>query len=93
MANPWLHVFVYMTDVSWVLQVLHLIAKFFDIKAGVDLNNKVIGFVGERMQFRVPYPVILPMDNAWKWRKGGGQGGYVSCGSEKFEAMLDDTQQ
>jgi hypothetical protein len=50
--GPYLHIFVYMTEESPMLQVMHSIAKFFYIEAGIDLNNKIFGFVGDRTQYR-----------------------------------------
>lgn len=66
-GGPQLHILVYMTEESPFLQVMHSIARFFDIEAGVDVNNKTFGFVGDRTQYREPYPVILPVQNAWRW--------------------------
>jgi hypothetical protein len=66
-ATPNLDVFVYMAGKSPFLQVIHSIAKFFDRSAGQEINNWVIGFVGERTKFRDPHPVILPVRNAWAW--------------------------
>lgn len=66
-ATQNLDVFVYMADKSPFLQVVHSIAKFFDRRAGPEINNSVIGFVGERTQFRDPHPVILPVRNTWAW--------------------------
>jgi hypothetical protein len=46
-ATQNLDVFVYMTDKLPFLQVVHSIAKFFDRRAGPDINNSIIGFVGK----------------------------------------------
>jgi hypothetical protein len=54
-----------MADKSLMLQVMHSITKFFNLDLGAQLNNKVFRFVAEQTQFRVPYPVILMVQNAW----------------------------
>jgi hypothetical protein len=56
-----------MADKFPFLQVIHSIGKFFDRRAGQEINNSVIGFVGERTKFWDPHPVILPVRNAWAW--------------------------
>ena len=59
--------FICMMKKSTFLQVLHSIAKFFDRRAGQDLNNTVVGFVGERTRYQGPHLVILPVRNTWAW--------------------------
>ena len=64
-ATPNLDLFIYMTEKLQFLQVVHSIAKFFDQQAGEDLNNSVVGFVGEQTKYRNPHPVILPPKSTW----------------------------
>jgi hypothetical protein len=85
-GGPALHIFVYMTEESPLLQVMHSIARFFDIEAGSDLNNKTFGFVGDRTQYREPYPVILPVQNAWRWGEVT-----VALDKEKASSFYDST--
>jgi hypothetical protein len=59
--------FIYMTEKSPFLQVIHSIAKFFDCRAGQDLNNAIIGFIGDRNQYCDPHPMILLVHNSWAW--------------------------
>jgi hypothetical protein len=66
-GGPQLHIFVYMMEESPFIQVMHSIARFFDIEAGVDVNNKTFGFVSDHTQYREPYPVILPVQNVRRW--------------------------
>ena len=59
-VTPNFDVFVYMANRSPFLQVINLIAKFFNHRAGQEVNNMVIAFMGKRTKFCNPRPVILP---------------------------------
>ncbi|KAL3794187.1 hypothetical protein HJC23_012894 [Cyclotella cryptica] len=45
-GGPNLHVFVFMTEDSPILQVMHSIAKFFDIEAGETSTTRLLASLG-----------------------------------------------
>jgi hypothetical protein len=47
---------------------LHSPARFFDLDAAVELQGKVVSFVGDRTAFSQPHPVSLPDRDAWEWK-------------------------
>jgi hypothetical protein len=53
-----LDLFIFMMKKSPYLQVLPSIAKFFDRRVGPDLNNSIVGFLGECTKYHDPHPVV-----------------------------------
>ena len=49
------------------IQLAHSISKFVHVTATNDINNKVIGFVGNRDEDLEPYAVVLQEQKTWEF--------------------------
>ena len=47
------------------IQLAHSISKFVHATATNDINNKVIGFIGDKDEDLKPYAVVLQDQKAW----------------------------
>ena len=47
------------------IQVVHSLAKFIHPMAMPDINDKLVGFIGDRNGDQKPYPVLIQGKKAW----------------------------
>ena len=67
MQQQGLVVFAYMKPNSPFVHYLHSAATFFAPGGVADLRAKEIGFLGDKMPFQTPTPIILTTQQPWKW--------------------------
>jgi hypothetical protein len=62
--------FAFMKGKSPVVHMAHSIGQFFSMSGlALDVQGKVIGFIGDRGNGRYPFPFLLPPQNTWTWAK------------------------
>jgi hypothetical protein len=62
--------FAFMKGKSPVVHMAHSIGQFFGMSGlALDVQGKVIGFIGDRGNGRYPFPFLLPPQNTWTWAK------------------------
>ena len=58
--SPCFGLCVIMQEGSPFLRFLHSAAVYFDMSVAQEYRNKVIAFIGDKTEFGMPTPVILP---------------------------------
>ena len=58
-------VFSFLDPKYQYIQLVHSMAKFLHLTAMLDINNKVVGFIGDRDRDKKPYAVLIQEKKAW----------------------------
>lgn len=67
--GPRLRVFALVPEGGAHVQFIYAAGAFYDIGGPQNLNNKIIGFSGDRSSHCRPSSYVLQPDNTWDWKK------------------------